>query len=382
MEEPITADRRETALPPTPGNLCAPGASAARPVQEYAIALFDNIVAPRAEAELISLYQNAFSCLAKFRIDADGATLNSAVLNRNGKVSAVFVFRRERGQIAVLNQAIRVDEVELRCFCQAAFLAYPDLSVISFHGIETSGAALPYPSQRYNCLENIVLALPPTADLYHASLGRNMRASIKRYGKKLAAELPALRFDIYLDGAASAADIRELVCLSNARMAAKQQRPVHGDEQTARLVRLVQAGGLLLVASIDNRICAGVVCSRVGRNYFMHVVAHDPAYDELRLGKLSCYRAICECITRGGKEFHFLWGRYEYKYRLLGVQRELDHLAVFRSRAHMFLHADVVIRNAVKGYGRLGKRWLFDPARQGTPVGSIAGLLRRVSLQQ
>jgi hypothetical protein len=382
MDEPIAEELQQRAISTAPLTLRTPATATAIPAHEYAVVLHENAVPPSAETALISLYQNAFSFLVKFRIDADGAVLHSAVLERDGKVSAVFVFRRERGHIVVLNQAIRFDEVELRCFCRAAFLAYADVSVISVHGIETGPMVLPYPFQRFNCLENIVLALPPTPDIYYASLGKNMRASIKRYGKRVTTEQPSLRFDVYLDGAASARHIHEIVALSSARMAVKQQRSLHGDQQTAQLVCLVQKGGLLFVASVEGRVCAGVICSRVGNNYFMHVVAHDPAYDELRLGKLSCYRAICECITRGGKEFHFLWGRYEYKYRLGGIQRELDHLAVFRSRPHMLLHADVALKNVLKGYGRLGKRWLLDPARQGTPAGRIAELLRRVSLQR
>jgi hypothetical protein len=381
MDEQIAADQRHKVLPFERTRSRKNGARGTAPAHEPSVALYDNAVPPFAEAALLSLYQNAFSCLTKFRIDADGAKLNTAVVERQGKPIAVFVFRRQRGQITVLNQAIKVNAEELQYFCRAVFHAYPDVGLISFHGIESGAPALPYPFQRFNCLEDIVLSLPPTQDGYLASLGKNMRASIKRYGKKLDAELPGLRYDVYLDGLASEKDIRDIVSLSSARMAVKHKRSLHDDRQTAQLVQLVQSGGLLFVASLEGKVCAGVICSRVGKNYFMHVVAHDPAYDELRLGKVSCYRAICECIARGGQEFHFLWGRYEYKYRLLGVQRELHHLAIFRSRSHKLFHANVVVKNAVKGYGRLGKRWLFDPARQGTPVGRVADLLRRNSLR-
>jgi hypothetical protein len=378
MDEPIAADGRVPALPTWAAERSTSSLPEVVSTQEFDVELYDNEVPLFAEAALVSLYQNAFSCLIKFRIDAGNEALSVAVMYREGNVSDVFVFRREGARLTVMNQAIRVDEDVLRRFCNAAYKAYPAVSVISFHGIETGVPAPGYPFQHFNCLENIVLALPPTPEAYLASLGKNMRASIKRYAKKLAAELPSLRFEVYLDELASASHIREIVCLSSARMAAKHKRSLHGDEQTTQLIRLVQSGGLLLVASIDDKVCAGVVCSRVGENYFMHVVAHNPAYDELRLGKLSCYRAICECIDRGGKEFHFLWGRYEYKYRLLGIQRELDHVAIFRNHASMLAHANLVVKNAVKGYGRLGKRWLFDPARHGTAVGRLAEFLRRI----
>jgi hypothetical protein len=80
------------------------------------------------------------------------------------------------------------------------------------------------------------------------------------------------------------------------------------------------------------------------------------------LGTLCSYLTICECIARVGSEYHFLWGQYEYKYRLLGVQRDLDCLVVYRSRAHVVLCSDLALTIAVRGYLRAAKVWLRDRA--------------------
>jgi CelD/BcsL family acetyltransferase involved in cellulose biosynthesis len=68
----------------------------------------------------------------------------------------------------------------------------------------------------------------------------------------------------------------------------------------------------------------------VGGEVFMHVIAHDPAYDDLRLGLLCCALTIEDAIAKGCQQFHFLWGRYDYKTRLGGEREVLSQVLVFR----------------------------------------------------
>ncbi len=62
----------------------------------------------------------------------------------------------------------------------------------------------------------------------------------------------------------------------------------------------------------------------------MHVIAHDPTYDDLRLGLLCCALTIEDAIAKGCQQFHFLWGRYDYKTRLGGEREVLSQVLVFR----------------------------------------------------
>jgi hypothetical protein len=67
---------------------------------------------------------------------------------------------------------------------------------------------------------------------------------------------------------------------------------------------------------------------------------------------------ICESITRGGKEFHFLWGRYDYKFMLGAVQRDLDNVVVYRNHVQLMRNAGFAGRIAYEGYLRRLKVWL------------------------
>jgi hypothetical protein len=145
-------------------------------------------------------------------------------------------------------------------------------------------------------------------------------------------------------------------------MATKNKTSEIDAEESKRHVRLVKESGLVSVMLLDGRVVAGTVCSRVGGNYFMHINAHDPAYDDARLGKLCCFMTVCDCIERGGREFHFMWGRFEYKYLLLGVQRDFYEVTMYRSRMRMLLHGGSALRIALNGYSREWKFRLLDLA--------------------
>lgn len=340
--------------------------------EEITISFYENEVPAFVETELERLYENIFSSLAKFRIEGTARNASAYVVRKGGKAITVFLFRRKNGKVEVINEVIKIDEVDVCRFAHTIFAAFKAVTVISFHAMQTTIRKLPFPYQRFNCLEDIVLTLPGTSQEYQASLGKNMRTSIKRYMKKLDLNFSSFCYEVYTDEEVSEQHIRDIIRLSSARMAVKNEMSAHSEEKTEQLIRLVRMYGLVGVAMIDGRVCAGVICSRFGANYFMHIIAHDPAYDDYRLGKLCCYLNICECINRGGREFHFLWGRYEYKYRFLGVQRDLDHLAVYRSRAQFLLNGNMVLKNAFKGYGRQAKRWLLDPKRTDSFIGRIA----------
>ncbi len=331
--------------------------------QKITTAFYENDVPAFVEAEMERLYGNIFSSLAKFTIDGHTSNATVYAVRKGGNVTTILLFRRSNGKVEVINEAIKLDEEDIRRFVNAIFSTFESVDVISFHAIQTAIHTLPYPYQQFNCLEDIVLTLPSTPQEYLASLGKNMRTSIKRYMKKVEQNFPSFCYEIYIAEDIAEQHIRDIVTLSSARMVAKNKVSLHDEKKTEQLIRLVKLHGVVGVATIGSRVCAGVICSRSRENYFMHVIAHDPQYDDYRLGKLCCYRTICDCIQRGGKEFHFLWGRYEYKYKLMGVQRDLDRVAVYRSRAHFLLHGDFALKMAFKGYGRQLKRWLLDPKR-------------------
>jgi hypothetical protein len=369
MERMTDGTARQAKRKPLADEFAAPP----RHPEDITIACYENDIPSFVEAELDRLYGSIFTSLPHIRIYGGPlGTIHTYVVRRGTKVITLLMFRREKGKVRVINEVIRLDEAAINRFADYIFATYKAVNVIAFKAIQTHVRRPAFPCQVVNALEDIVLSLPASAQEYLASLGKNTRRNIRRYMEKTKRAFPLFSFQAFEKGAVSEQHVRDIISLNRARMAEKNKESPIDAEETSRIISLVRKCGLVGVATIDGRVCAGAISYRAGNNYFLSILAHDPAYDEYWLGILTCYLTVCECIARGGKEFHFLWGRYEYKFTLLAVQRDLDNLVVYRSPAQQLMNGDLVIRTALDAYRRRAHLWLHDATRRDTALGRFA----------
>jgi hypothetical protein len=333
--------------------------------EKTSISLYENSIPPFVESELVSLYAHIYASLAQFMVyNGIGNTTHTYVAQKNGKTSAALVFRLDGRTARVLNEQIWIDAEEIERFTKYVFNTFPAIDVISFGALRTDMARMPFPYQRFYRTEDIVITLPPTPDAYLANLGKATRKNIKKHSNRFNRSFPSLAYQVYLDDEISEQHVRDIIALNRARMVQKNKASDIDEDETVRMLRLVKQCGLVCLMTIDGQVCAGSICTRVGDNYFNHISAHHPDYDAYRLGTLCCYLTICEAIERGAAEFHFMWGRFEYKYALLGVKKDFDELIIYRSWAHFLRHAGSAARIAFEGYRRTLKFWLLDIADQ------------------
>lgn len=325
---------------------------------EVTISLYENEVPSFVSAELDQLYENLFSSMTQFRVYGSVKDASTYLVRKNDKTITIFLFRQQGGRVDVINEVIRVEEQDVSHFAEYIFSTFKSVTVISFHAIQTDIRRLPFPYQRVNVLENIVLTLPKTADAYLASLGKATRKTIKGNMNKLKRNFPSFGYTVYTKDELTEQQIRDIIALNKARMAGKNKTSAYDELETARITHLAKECGLIGIVTIDGRICAGAISFQIGQNYFMRVNAHDPAYDGYRLGMLCGFLIISACIDRGGRECHLLWGQHEYKFRFLGVQRDLDNLAIYRSYGHMLRNGDTVLKAICTGYARQAALWL------------------------
>jgi hypothetical protein len=334
------------------------------------------------EDELERLYGNIYASMKEWCVTgALRDDVSSYVERKGGVVTALYLFRVREREVRVLNEGIRIDSVEVERFAETVFTACSGVGVITFHAVRSTVQELRYPCHRYECLEDIVLQLPPSGDAYLASMGSATRSYIKRYLNKARRSLPSFQHDVTFGADIDTQELREVIAFNKLRMEGKGKEQGIDERELHRILALAKECGMLSVVRIDGKIRAGTINFRVGDNYFLEVIAHDPAYNEFRLGTLCCYLTICECIARNGKEYHFLWGPQEYKFRLQGVREELHHLAIYRSRWHAMLCAGTVMQNMRREWSRKGKAWLRQ-AREGESgagrvLNRVIGMLRR-----
>lgn len=331
---------------------------------QLSIRCYDNEVPAFVRAEIETLYENVYSSVAKLQIYGvlDGAS--TYVARRDGRPVAIFLFRHDGRTVRVLNELIAIEDENLNQFAATIFTTYPTVSAISFRSIHLQIDQLWYRHQWFNHAEDIVITLPATVEDYTKRLGKPTRRTLRSYTGKLMSNAPSFQLTWFEKEQVSEKDVLEIIRIHRERMRLKNRTCDIDDGEAQRIVRMVRAYGMVGIATIDGRICGGTIAYTCGKNCFIAVNAHCPAYDAFKLGTLCSYFAICECIARGGTQCHFLGGQYEYKFLLLAVQHNLDNLTLYRSSVHLVLNADRVLKTAVEGNVRRATVWMHNGMRQ------------------
>lgn len=344
-----------------------------------AIACYENRIPAFVETALEERYGSLYSSLAAMRAYGDLANTSVFMATRNGEVLILWLFQRRGKMVRVLNEAIAVNGTEASCFAGYVFSAYPNVEYIAFNAIDTGIRQLAWPLRRENATDDSVLALPGSMQEYLSSLGKATRKNIKRYTARLKEKFPSFEYRVSLQECIDETRVREIISLNRQRMQRKGKAPGINADDERIMLELARRHGMLLAATIDGKTCMGALIFRLRDNYFSFVRAHDPTYDDYRLGLVGACLMIDECIARGGKELHFMWGREPHKAMLLGVEKRLDRLTLYRSSWHMLLNADVVLRNAMTEASRHGKLWLLDKmSRDDDLLAQTANRARRI----
>jgi hypothetical protein len=336
-------------------------------------AIFENEIPSYVEKEMDRLYGNLYSSVSNIRTNGSMSDVSTYVVSKGGEIVTIFLFRIKHRKLSLLNEVIEIGEEEFKHFVETVFDRFPSVNSIAFVAIKTDLSKLAYPCQRINYLEDIIVTLPSTVDEYLGNLKKNTRRNIKRYTNRLQTNLPNFSYAIYAKDEIDEQDVRDIIKLNHDRMNGKNNTSSLDEEESEKMIKLVRECGMICVAKNEGVVCAGAISFRAGQNYFLKVLAHDSRYNDYSLGILCCYHIICECIHRGGHEFHFLWGRYDYKYTLLGVQRDLDYLAVYRTRMHYLTDLHHVIVTAFNGYLRKTKLWAQETKKKEGRVAALVG---------
>jgi hypothetical protein len=331
--------------------------------QGIAIECHRDAVPAFIEAELDSLYGSLFCSLTHFRIHGGLENASTYIARAGGRAIAIFLFRIEGGIARVINEWMPLDDVEASRFSDYVFANYPKVGAIVFGAVAAKIVRPAYPCQHIDVTEDSVLALPASEEEFAVRLGKSTRTNVRYYLNKLKREHPSFRFTVYRGSEADEDDMRQIVRLNRIRMQNKNKVSANDEAALEQILQMSRATGLVGIVTIGGKLCAGAIGYRIGDNFFSWVRAHDPAYDDYRLGRLTGYLMINAAIARGICEYHFLWGREEHKAMLQGVERRFERVVFYRSRLHMARHAAVALDTIRIGLSRHLRVWLQD-ARQ------------------
>lgn len=339
-------------------------------------------IPPFVGAALAGLYEHVFASLEYFKIFKPHDRVSTLVVRSPADASAallaVLLFRTSGARAEVFNEFCAVDNVILQYCATEIFSRFSGVQMICFRHLVSAPRQLLQPFQCHNAAEDYVLHLPDSVQRYTESLGKSTRRNIRRYHDKLLQDHPsfAIRFDV--GPQINENDVAALLALSRAKIRSQGKTFSVDDGYARAMAGLMRHCGFVAVATIDGKVCAGLICYRTGNGFMAKVVAHESRYDDYWLGTLCYYLTICEALRRGGRIFNMGTQRYDYKERLCGVRRDLDHLTIYRSRWKQALHADSMLRMALGRHLRRAKLWVqARESRQAPVVDRLIGRIAR-----
>ena len=312
------------------------------------ISWYENEVPAFVEAELERLYGSLFSSLAHFRIYGGAEEASTYVVRHDGAPTVVLLFRREPGAVRVINEGIRIEPEEIVRFATQIFGRYPSIARIIWHALDIDRFSCPFPFHRYPCTDDSIVTLPATADEYLAQLGKPTRKNIRRYQRRLVECFPSFHYQISERDQIDERQAQAIIELNRIRRKRKHKTSGIDALEADRMIRLAKEKGFAAVATIDGKVCAGALVFQFGKHYYSRVRAHDPQYDDYRLGLVGGYLLITECIARGGATLHFLAGGEKHKAILQGKHKDLHHLTLYRSRLHYLRESPAILKSECK----------------------------------
>ena len=349
-------------------NLAAPAA-----IQSQALPMGTDIV-----SEIYKQSVPAFASMALDRLqgslyasprylklsDPDQISPNTWVGYRNGEIVGVLLFRIEEKRVIVLCEVVTLDSLQIDAFAVSVFSNFPGIRHIVFNAVSLSLPPTFLPAQFYPFSENYVLKLPSSTETYMAMLGKSTRQSLRGYRNRLLRDFPDFSWTAYACDELSTEQQRQLVLIlqrfKHASMTARGKSAAIDATETQNFLTMAAECGLFGVAKVNGRICAGAFSCRIGDSYVMLFSASDPALSIYRLGLLTCLWSVSDCIHRGGRQCHMLWGRYQYKHQLLAEPKILYRLIVYPSFRQMGAQPLTVLRMFFYGGYVRSIQWLQD----------------------
>lgn len=265
------------------------------------------------------------------------------VCRQEGRIRSLLLFERRGAVVHVLNEVFAPGAEELAEFATAVFDRHPALDAVWVRAAAVNGPVPGYTNLIAPRSEDFVLTLPADIDTWIASLSAHTREKLRYHLRRTQRKQPGFRFRIIAGPDVDDTQLHTIIDFNRARMQKKGRRYGMRASEERGLRALLRERGWLGVIEIDGQLRAGLLCTRAGDDLYMHVIAHDPACDDLRLGFLCCALTIQDAITSGLQRFHFLWGQYDYKTRLGGQHVALNQWLLLRSPLAVLWHPRLVL---------------------------------------
>jgi hypothetical protein len=317
-------------------------------------------IPPFVESAMDALYGSLYATLTHLQLHYATDQASTYARWHEGKLTALFLFRRHGKEVRVINEGMRLGIEEIEKFCEHIFNQHIDTQRIQFHAVQLNEQAAKHPALRFSCTEDIVITLPATKEAYLQQLGKSTRKNLRQHLAKAERNLPGLRYEVVEGKEISEQTIRSIISFNHARMADKQRSSAISGESEVRLLSLIRKRGTVGLLYVNNQVCGGSLACRVGKDLYSLVNAHDPQYNAYSLGNVCRYLMIINAIDKGDERFHMLGGNFSSKASMLGQRQQLDHLVLYRSHTDMLRDAMGITKLSLQSASYLIRNWMQE----------------------
>lgn len=182
-----------------------------------------------------------------------------------------------------------------------------------------------------------LLPLPETQEELNRALSGNLRATIKKRMRQLAADFEMVQFSTVESAQDLPQGMDDLFRLHTARLRARGEKGAFANESVRAFHREVAAKSLELGKlrlhrlTVNGECRSALYCFRHADTVYYYLGGFDPAFGRYSPGVLILNFAIRSALDEGARNFDFMRGEEDYKARWSAVFRD-NHRLVFGGR--------------------------------------------------
>jgi hypothetical protein len=285
---------------------------------------------------LESLYHCPYCTLNFIRISNSNVRINALFIQHRGIPIHILLFSIKKRRVTILNMLYSISEEYINYVSEVIFEKYKEVRSVDFRKIYgKSSKNIIRPHLRIDLNHDILIQLPDNFEFYFSKLGKKTRHHLRQYSKKLEKRFTNVKFNVMSSNEITDDIVSQIVGFNRARMLQKGVISYVTTDIEKKLCAFSKIKGSIAVITLNDRVVAGTIFSKVGEHIYLDMISHDLIYDKYELGTLCLLNTISHCIKIKAKTIHMLYGTPDYKHQFLGKDKEVLDIAVFRYRTLM-----------------------------------------------
>ncbi|MFT3752811.1 MAG: GNAT family N-acetyltransferase [Paludibacter sp.] len=281
------------------------------------------------ESFLLERYDSYITTCQYVQIYYPMHDINYMLVYDDNNLIELMLFGNKGSTATCFNSLVNIEQDIVERFTIELFMQFPSIKKIqiiaSYKSYDLNRSFLNFQS------DDQILDLPGTVEDYYLELGAKTRKHIKQRKERLIKEFESVNFVVKYGEEIEKSVVDKIMQMSTKRMKSKGRKTERCEITVNNTYKFSQSYGCVAYIEVNGEIIAGCIASSLNKAVYAHVLAHDEAFFKYNPGDACIFFLIQTSIEKGMSVFHFLWGKMEYKRRLLAKSNLLYSYSVYRT---------------------------------------------------